>query len=155
MINETSEKPNIFELLELQERKYIDELNFLVENHDRLSTVEGLERTKKVFDSIRKHLEHQDQLIACGETCDESVASINSYKNVKEKIMEKINQIVLMHVDEPDFLEGLQSLRIEVKTMADLEEARLYRNLRKLIDEKKLEAVREAVLEDMVGTNRN
>ena len=69
--------------------------------------------------------------------------------------MEKINQIVLMHVDEPDFLEGLQSLRIEVKTMADLEEARLYRNLRKLIDEKKLEAVREAVLEDMVGTNRN
>ena len=68
MINETSEKPNIFELLELQERKYIDELNFLVENHDRLSTVEGLERTKKVFDSIRKHLEHQDQLIACGET---------------------------------------------------------------------------------------
>lgn len=148
MINEISEKPDIFELLELHEKRYIKELNYLLANHEKLSTVQGLERTKRVFDSVRKHLAHQDRLIACGADCDESVRFIEAYKKVRERILEKINQIVLMHVDEPEFLDGLQSLREEVMTMAELEETRLYRKLRRLIDEKKLEAIRESMLED-------
>ncbi|HMO19991.1 MAG TPA: hypothetical protein PKD05_00310 [Candidatus Melainabacteria bacterium] len=152
MINEISEKPDIFQLLELHEKRYIKELNYLLNNHERLSTAQGLERTKRVFDNIRKHLAHQDRLIACGADCDETVRSIEAYKKVREEILEKINQIVLMHVDEPEFLEGLQSLRKEVLTMAELEEARLYRKLRRIIDEKQLAAVREGVLEDLVSS---
>lgn len=154
MINETSEKPDIFELLELHEKKYIKELNYLLENHEKLSTVQGLERTKRVFDDIRKHLAHQDRLIACGADCEESLRSINTYKEVRDKILERINHVVLMHVDEPEFLEGLQSLRKEVLTLSELEDARFYRKLRRLIDEKKLESVRESVLEDMISSGQ-
>lgn len=150
-MNNGENKPGLFEVMEIHEQRYLNELSDLVENYDKLTTQEGLAKSKKVFDSIRKHFEHQDMLVNRERAKLSGVKNlVDEYERIKVSIMGSMDQLILMHVDEPDFLERLGILLNQVKRLSVLEEARLYRKLKRFMSQAEMQKAKEEVLADFV-----
>lgn len=150
-MNNGENRPGLFEVMEIHEERYLNELSDLVENYNKLTTQEGLAKSKRVFDSIRKHFEHQDKLVEMEKEKLSGVKNlVQEYERVKASIMGSIDQLILMHVDEPDFLERLGILLNQVKRLSVLEEARLYRKLKRFMSQTEIQNAKEEILKDFV-----
>ncbi len=150
-MNRRENKTGPFEIMKLHEEKFLKELSDLVENYDKLTADQGLEKATSVFDSITKHFEHQDKLL---EMEEEKLAmmktEIASYEKIRTNILSSIHQLVLMHVDEPDFLERLGILLNQVKRLTLLDESRLYIKMKQFMTDHELKEAREEVIKDFI-----
>lgn len=132
-MNNLAEKPDVFNLIETYEDRCIKDLTELINNNENISTVEGLEKSKKVFDSIRLHLKQEDALISNVENNPELKNSVKIYRKKKGKILEQLNNLLLHHVDEPEFLKALKKLRGQIKVLAEFEDTKLHKRLKRYL----------------------
>ena len=148
----TGEKPDLFELLQVEEDRIAKLLKVLTEVDSDLSTENGLKKSKDLFDLIRKYLNQQDKLVALVEQKTEAGATIQAYKSQRDRIYDLMSQLTLMHVDETDYFEKLRVLLNKVKEMADLEDARLHKKLRRYLNQSDIEHMRENLLKEFVSS---
>lgn len=134
-----------------EEHKYIEEhLAELEQNYEKWPAERVFVRSTKMFDAITKHFDKQETLI---------LAEIRDYPSMRDTITEclqdrkgildAIDDLVMDHIDTPEFRANLGKLLKAVRKHISFSDERLYKAMRSNVSEQKISALYDAVKEKM------
>lgn len=133
---------NLFDYFE-EEHKVIEESlieleeNYLTWAHERVFV-----RASKLFDAINRHFEKQESLLLQQITeVPELDDVINACIKDREEMMELMNDLIMDHVDSPDWRVNLGKLLKAVRKHIEFSDRELYKTIKEVLPEKKLKSL--------------
>jgi len=132
---------------------------FLSEDHNMLATQAGIlsehysewtrdkvfDETVDLIDGLRRHLERQRKLFHDWfENSSDSELIQNILKRSiadHEKILDRHSDLLMQHVDGPDFLEGLKLLLLQIREHIDFSENELFTVIENHVSREDLDAM--------------
>jgi|GEM_PF-1106728 hypothetical protein len=118
---------NPFDLLEREEQAIIHQIDLLLENYATWSMDEVFANVKAVIDLIRNHIHQKENLVLSRVQSKEGVEDIaKRFYELRTEIDETIDNLVMIHVDEPGFEQLLEKLAQQFKNVVKLSQEELF-----------------------------
>lgn len=118
---------NPFNLLEREEQAIIERIDTLIENYATWSMDEVFANVKAVIDLIRKHIHQKENLVLSRVQSKSGIKGIvKRFYELRTKIDVTIDNLVMIHVDEPGFEQLLEKLATQFKEVVRLSQDELF-----------------------------
>jgi hemerythrin-like domain-containing protein len=135
----------VFEFLSEDHNMLASQAGILSENYSKWTRDKVFEETVNLMDGIRRHLERQRRL--CHDW-SESSSDSELMQNVlrrsiaeHEKILDRNSDLLMQHVDGPDFLERVKLLLQQIRELIDFSENELFSVMKKHVSREELDAM--------------
>lgn len=118
---------NPFDLLEREEQAIIDQIDLLIANYATWSMDEVFANVKAAIDLIRNHIHRKENLVLGRVQSKEGLEDIvKRFYQLRTEIDETIDNLVMIHVDEPGFEQLLEKLAAQFKNVVRLSQEELF-----------------------------
>jgi len=102
---------NIFAFFIEEQQEIEDKLKYVTENYGHLSREEVFDKVKYIGDAVTGHLKKQERLLLSHvEKTDEVQPFLAACKKDFSNLKEELGQLVMVHVDEPEYQKCLKRL---------------------------------------------
>lgn len=110
------------------------EKNYLTWSHERVFV-----RASKLFDGINRHFDRQETLLLQQLTeIPELEDVITACERDREELLGLINDLVMDHIDSPDWRENLGKLLKAFRKHIEFSDKELYKTIKEVLSESKL-----------------
>lgn len=118
---------NPFDLLEREEQAIIDQIDLLINNYATWGMDEVFANVKAAIDLIRKHIHQKENLVLARVQSKSGIEGIvKRFYDLRTEIDETIDNLVMIHVDEPGFEQLLEKLATQFKEVVRLSQDELF-----------------------------
>ena len=146
-----AEKPDIFKLMEVISDRNAAALSSLIIEYGKYSREEYRDSALNTFTEIRNYLARQDDLIEHADDNPELQRSVDVYKRKRDSILEHILEMEEMTAEGELYLSKLKKLRGLLRVLAELENTKLHKRLKRYVKPEDLQETREQMLEETTG----
>jgi hypothetical protein len=137
---------SVFEFLSEDHAALVSQLKVLIEKYFQWSHDKVFEETVDVLDGIRRHLDRQRRL--CLEWINDCAPETEVLQGVlrrsaadQEAMLGEISELLMQHVDGPDFLPGLEKLLKRIQEHCHFTESELFAEIKKHVPPEELDAI--------------
>ena len=123
----------IFNALATQEQFILERLSNLIATCDGSTDQKALERMRRILELITLHLNEQDELISCVNDRAGVSSTVESYESNKRRILGIVGELTMLSPGDPGMIAKLKKLAGAVHVLAELEDTRLHRQIRRHI----------------------
>lgn len=118
---------NPFDLLEREEQAIINQVDLLISNYATWSMDEVFANVKAAIDLIRNHIHRKENLVLGKVQSNKGLEDIvKRFYELRTEIDETIDNLVMIHVDEPGFEQLLEKLATQFKNVVRLSQEELF-----------------------------
>lgn len=140
---------DVFEFLKEDKARIAERLTQTSRNYPDWSWDRIYEETKKSLEGVRQHLK-KESLLMSNLKSDEGLENIlDEASKKREEMNSEIENLVMIHVDEPGFEQGLDSIAGKLREYNEFCADRLYPELKDHLSEDDVKHVNEQ-LDDIV-----
>jgi hypothetical protein len=131
---------DIFAFLEEEVLDIEKKLKELIENYSEWSREHVFDRVKLICDAIGAHTKKEKALLVenVDTTSSEMQSLMTEYNKDRAKLTEEVGQLVMVHVDEPEYQECLGKLRKVVEEHVTFSR-KFYADLKKNMTQSQVE----------------
>lgn len=118
---------NPFDLLEREEQAIVDQIDLLIKNYATWSMDEVFANVKAAIDLIRKHIHQKENLVLARVQSKSGLEDIvKRFYQLRTEIDETIDNLVMIHVDEPGFEQLLEKLGQQFKNVVRFSQEEMF-----------------------------
>lgn len=129
--------------------RYLDEdgervgksLSMTAENYADWSQDQVFESTKKVLDGVRMHLEKETIVLSNLKNNDGLEDYLKEVATQELKLNDEIDNLVMIHVDEPGFEQGLESISAKFQQYCNFCATKLHPSVKQKLTDADLEHI--------------
>lgn len=141
---------NVFEYLKNDEEHILSSLEQLTEHYPDWSMDRVFEGIKQAIDSLQKHIHKKESMVLANVHAREKIEDlIAKFEDKKTAIDEIVENLVMIHVDEPGFEQQMTRLTKYFKEFSRFSQEELYPAILKVATKDELRRMNEQ-LETMV-----
>ena len=134
---------DIFSYFEDENRDIEKKLEDVTRNYKSYSTEEVFDKVKVICDSIMAHLKKQENLLLANiDKTPQITKVLEECQTDRAKIEEEIGQLVMIHVNEPEYDDNLAKLLKVIEEHISFSR-RFYARLKEVVAPAQLEKVNE------------
>ena len=102
---------NIFAFFQEEQQDIDEKLRYVTENYATLTREEVFDKVKYIGDAVTGHLKKQEKLLLAHIEKSEKVQPfLEAVQKDRANLEEELGQLVMVHVDEPEYQECLKRL---------------------------------------------
>jgi len=101
---------DVFTYLEAEQQRIQQQLQEFISSYDQMPNEKRFERAALILGEIRRLLEHQKSLVSRISNDDKDTYFLKECLTDRENIVEAMDNLLMSHVDDSDFREGLRQL---------------------------------------------
>ncbi len=101
---------DVFKYLEAEHQRIQQQLDEFIVSYNQMSNPKRFERSSLIFDEIKRHFEHETTVVSRISNEDKDTALLKECSADKSKINDAMDNLLMSHVNDLDFKEGLCDL---------------------------------------------
>ena len=136
---------NVFEHLQSQCDTIDKRLQEIVTHYPDWPRDRIFEDTKRELKAINKHFQQQTLLFTRADKNGRVSSLKTATDKAQESIKSEIDNLVMIHVDEPGFEQGLEDIAEDFNCYRQFSEGTLYPELEKILDKDTIDSVEKQI----------
>lgn len=142
---------NVFEILKAEHHRIEQQLDEFVASYDQMSNAKRFERSSLIFDEIKRHFVHQETVLS-HISSEKDAECLEECLRDRKNIIAAMDNLLMSHVDDADFREGLRVLLARFDEHLKHSEDKLFANFRQQLSAQELRNLDERAADWMLGS---
>jgi hypothetical protein len=145
-------KMDIFLFIETEQQRIEQQLDEFIASYHQMTNEKRFERASLIVDEIRRHLEHEKTFVSRISNENKDTKFLNECLKNKEEIMDAMDFLLMSHVDDVDFREGLRKLLERFDAHLEHYNDKLFVAFRQQLSSQELASMNSQATDWMLGS---